>query len=115
MEVLSLEKFHKVSCAEVQVQLSIKVDTRRMELRLPMNKVQRIMDLLAPTWNKHRDLFLPLDGARLLGLLWHASLVAWWGKYCFLTLQGMIHHAIRQECYRQSKADDSVKPGQVFR
>ena len=116
VDVLSIEKFHKVSCAEVQVQLGIEVDTRRMELRLPADKVCRMSDLLASTWNKERDSFLPLDGAQLLGLLRHASLVAWWGKYNFLTLQGMMNHAIRQECYRQSKnKQDGVPAGHLSR
>mmetsp|Transcript_20433 Transcript_20433/g.31267 ORF Transcript_20433/g.31267 Transcript_20433/m.31267 type:complete len:195 (-) Transcript_20433:12-596(-) len=40
VDVLSLEKFHKVSCADVQVQLGIEVDTCRMELRLPLERTK---------------------------------------------------------------------------
>ena len=46
VDILSIEKFQKVQCGKVQVQLGIEVDTRQMEVRLPAKKVKRIVQLL---------------------------------------------------------------------
>ena len=108
VDILNIEKFQRVQCGEVQVQLGIEVDTRNMEVRLPTNKVERIVMLLDSVWASHRKYFTPLDGAQLLGLLRHATLVAWWGKYSFVELQGMMNDAIRRECYRQANGDEDI-------
>ena len=104
-EVLSLEKFQQVTCAEQQVQLGILVDTRSMTLSLPAKKYTRIRSLLHSRWHSNMTQFQPLEAGRLLGLLRHASLVAWWGKYTFVALQSVLNDALRRECARQSKIE----------
>jgi len=112
-EALSVEKFQQVACAEQQVQLGILVDTRSMTLSLPNQKYERIRSLLHSRWHRNMTSFKPLEAGRLLGLLRHASLVAWWGKYTFLTLQSVLNDALRRECARQFK-QEKKKQGRYF-
>ena len=97
---LSVEKFQEVVCSERQIQLGVFIDTRNMTVALPHEKYRRIYSLLTDRWHKKRKRFRPLDAARLLGLLRHACVVAWWGKYAFLALQSMLNLALRRECAR---------------
>ena len=78
VDILNIDKFQRVQCGEVQVQLGIEVNTRNMEVCLPAKKVERIVMLLDSVWAPHREHFTPLDGAQLLGLLRHATLVVCW-------------------------------------
>ena len=112
-EVLSVEKFQQVACAEQQVQLGILVDTRTMTLALPTKKYERIRSLLQSRWHRHMTQFKPLEAGRLLGLLRHASLVAWWGKYTFVALQSVLNDALRRECARQHK-QEKQKQGKYY-
>ena len=98
---LSVEKFTKVTCSEVQTQLGVLVDTRSMTISLPSAKFTRIHSLLTAHWHSRRKRFKPLEAARLLGLLRHACVAAWWGRYTFLALQTQLNLAVRRECARQ--------------
>ena len=107
---LNVRKFQAVSCKEVQTQLGISVDSRRMEVTLPNKKFQRIRSVLTNTWHRKRKRFRPLEAAQLLGLLRHAVAVAWWGKFTFLALQAALARAIRLECSRQQRKKVQVGP-----
>ena len=97
---LLVEKFQEVVCGESQTQLGFFIDTRNMTVALPNNKYHHIYSLLTEHWHMGRKRFRPLDAARLLGLLRHACVVAWWGKYTFLALQSMLNLALHRECRR---------------
>ena len=109
-EALSVEKFGEVQCAEVQTQLGVLVDTRAMTISLPEKKFDRISSLLQKTWHPGRKQFRPLEAARLLGLLRHACVAAWWGKYTFLALQTQLNLALRRECARQRTLLEKNRP-----
>ena len=107
---LNVRKFKAVSCSEVQTQLGIVVDSRRMEITLPAKKFERLRSVLTKVWHRRRRRFKPLEAAQLLGLLRHAVAVAWWGKYTFLALQAALSKAIRLECHRQQRNSVRVGP-----
>ena len=107
---LNIEKFQAVQCSEIQTQLGIEIDSRKLEITLPNQKLKRIHKLLSGTWHTSRCQFRPLKAAQLLGLLRHAVAVSWWGKYTFMALQAALGMAIRNESLRQMSSQVAVSP-----
>ena len=107
---LNIEKFQAVQCSEIQTQLGIEINSRKLEITLPTQKFNQIHKLLTGTWHTSRRQFRPLEAAQLLGLLRHAVAVSWWGKYTFMALQAALGMAIRNESLRQMRSQVAVGP-----
>lgn len=97
---LSVEKFQEVVCGECRIHLGVFIDTRMMTVTLSKKKYHCIHSILTELWHTDRKRFRSLNAARLLGLLHHACVVLWWGKYTVLALQSMLNIALWRECAR---------------
>ena len=107
---LNIEKFQAVQCSEIQTQLGIEINSRKLEITLPTQKFNQIHKLLTGTWHTSRRQFRPLEATQLLGFLRHAVAVSWWGKYTFMALQAALGMAIRNESLRQMRSQVAVGP-----
>ena len=107
---LHIEKFQVVQCSEIQTQLGIEIDSRKLKITLPNQKFKQIHKILTGTWHTSCHQFCPLEAAQLLGLLRHAVAVSWWGKYTFMALQAALGMSIRNESLRQMRSQVAVGP-----
>ena len=91
---LSLEKYYRAVCSWKKIQLGNMVDTRRMIVSYPEDKIKKIT-LLLTDWHKHRRSFTLKQGAQLLGNLEHLSTWCTWLRYLSYALRDSIMIALR--------------------
>jgi hypothetical protein len=70
------------------------VDTRRMEVSIPMHKREQVIDLLA-TWLERATYTLLLDAAELLGTLNNLSEICRWARPRYFALQQDVRQTLR--------------------
>ena len=88
-----MEKFVQSLCSHERVQLGLLVNTRKMTVSLPPDKVAKLIRELKH-WHSGRRSFNVLQAARLVGLLQHAAQVCVWARFLLVALQHSIQIAL---------------------
>ena len=91
---LSLEKYFKAICSWKKIQLGNLVDTRRMVVSHPDEKIEKIK-LQLQHWHKHRRSFTLKQGAQLLGNLEHLASWCPWLRFTAFSLRDSLLTALR--------------------
>ena len=90
-----MDKFAAMLCSWRKQQLGLIIDSRKMIVTLPPEKLTRMTETLSKTWHTSRKSFTLLEGVTLLGHLEHACTVCPWGRYLYCAIRSAVNHCIR--------------------
>ena len=83
---IALDKFMDRQLSHLRLQLGFMLDTRSMQVFLPLAKVEALLVQLY-LFCARRMTFLPLEAAALFGVLVHASTVCPWARHVTIALR----------------------------
>ena len=112
---LSMDKYSAFPCSWEKVQLGLLINTRKMNITLPSDKMKRLVDTLKNTWHKSRKSFTLLEGVTLLGHLEHACMVCSWGRPLFCALRSAVNDCLRTRIRHMHKTSDLTAMASTIR
>jgi hypothetical protein len=104
---LSDEKFDLLECSPRRRQLGIIIDTNKMIISIPPEKIAKLQHLLQP-YHTHRERFNILKMAELLGNLDHIGANLPWFRHVYINIRKTFNHCLRDKL-QVFKSSDNYK------
>ena len=92
---LSMEKYYKIICSYIQVQLGVVVNTRTMTVSMTNEKTKNLINELE-AWHSARKSFVIREAGTLLGQLNNAAEVSYWARFLFSNIRNSIIVSLRK-------------------
>ena len=111
---LSMEKYYKIICSYIQVQLGVVVNTRKMTVSMTEEKKTNLVKELE-SWHSARRSFVIREAGTLLGQLNNAAEVSYWARLLFANIRNSIITALRKNrttVYRNKRFSTYIKDSQ---
>ena len=95
-----------ICCLQVLLgkqQLALVINTRTMTVRLPKDKILRLVIILTTIWHANMKSFVLLEGITLLRNIEHAASICPWVRSLYCTLRSANNHCLRLSMQDMSK------------
>ena len=111
---LSMEKYYKIICSYIQVQLGVVVNTRTMTVSMTEEKKANLIREL-DAWHSSRKSFFIREAGTLLGQLNNAAEVSYWARLLFANIRNSIIVSLRKNrtaVYKNKRFSEYIKDSQ---
>jgi hypothetical protein len=105
-DAIDFDKFVRDTISHERTQLGYRINTRTLEVTIPEEKLQAMLELLQTTWGPRRRSFTLREAAELLGTLLSFCRACKWGIFLFTNLLKALHEALNKNAQRLMRSEE---------